>query len=138
MTDHEHHIRAHALPFQDRALLCDRPRRTPVLVDDHRGHALRNYVWRRLAVGRVVEDGPAAPAAAVVRVRMDVDESRGYIAPGCIDHPFGAGPGQVTQSDDPPPSHTDVGAEPRIAGSVEDPSAADEQVEVFDLLGGER
>ena len=69
---------------------------------------------------------------------MDVDESRGYIAPGCIDHPFGAGPGQVTQSDDSPPTHTDVGAEPWIAGSVEDPSAANEHVEVLGLLGGER
>ena len=138
VAHHHHHVRPHPLPLQRRALIGHRPRRAPVLVHHDRRHPLRHDVGRRLAVCGVVADRPAAAvAAAVVRVGMDVDEPGGHVAARGVDLAVGGGPGQVPQRGDPPVDDTDVGAEPGVAGAVEDPPAAHDQVEVTGVLGGE-
>ena len=68
---------------------------------------------------------------------MDVDEAGGHVASRGVDHPVGGGVRERPERGDAAVADPDVGPEPGIARAVEDPAAADEQVEVLGLLGGE-
>ena len=110
-----------------RQVLADRPGRAAVVPLGQRRDALQQVVVRR----RHVED-----AAHRVRVRID-EPGRHHQPPGVEDAVRGR-VRQVADARDAVAAHRDVGAQPRIARAVDHPSAADEQVEPFRVLGGER
>ncbi len=128
----QHRVDADALLLQQRALFTDRPRRSPILVHDHGGDALRHQVGRRPACAvRVAQ--PAVRARAVVGMRMDVDETGRHVLAGGVDGRRGPGIAQSSNRGDASVLHRDIRGEPRIAGAVEDAAVADEQI-----VGGRR
>src|SRR5690606_8125353 len=139
VADEQDGVGPDAAPLDALALLADRPGRAAVLVDDDRRDALRDEVRRR-AAARVRVAQPAALAAAVVRVRVNVDEAGRDDLAARVDRARGARArrGEPADRGDPPVADADVRVEPRVARAVQHAPAGDEDVEARVLVRGVR
>ncbi len=109
-------------------LLCHRPGRAAVLIDDHRRDPLRHEIEGR-AAQRVAVAKAACRARAIIRVRVNVDEAGRKILPVRIDHASGLLGPQRANRDDAAVANADVCGKPGIARAIEHLRVANEEVE---------
>ena len=80
VADQQHGVRPDAQLADERALLRNRPRRAPVLVDDDGRDALRHQVGGR-ASPRILVAESAMRTRPIVCMRVDIDEAGGNVFP---------------------------------------------------------
>src|SRR5262245_65439026 len=90
MADHQNYVYAYALPFVKLPLFRQRPhRRTPVLIDDLGGDALRDLVRTRVG---------SRGTQSLVGVRMNVNETWRDIMTLHVNHAIGRRPRKFSAS----------------------------------------
>ena len=118
-------VGAEALSLVGRALRRQIDRAAAVRIDEHRGEPLRE---ERLGVLRLL--GREAAAG----VGVDVDESRCDVAVGRVDRGLCRGVAERPHRRDAVAANANVGAVPGIAGAIEYPAVANQDVELLRCL----